>query len=44
MQINISGWGAVLLAAVSVLALAMVFAPDTTTEYVNGLTSALSGA
>jgi len=43
MQINISGGGAVLLTALGVLALALVFAPDATTGYVNGLADAVTG-
>ncbi|MGB9950847.1 hypothetical protein ACNO8S_16265 (plasmid) [Haloarcula sp. KBTZ06] len=43
MQINISGWGAVMLAAVGLVAIAMFVAPEATTDYVNGVASALSG-
>ena len=43
MQINISGWGAVLLAVVGLVAIAMLVAPDATTSYVNGVAAALSG-
>ncbi|WP_274378007.1 hypothetical protein [Haloarcula rubripromontorii] len=43
MQINISGWGAVMLAVVGLVAIAMLVAPEATTDYVNGVASALSG-
>ncbi|WP_255458693.1 MULTISPECIES: hypothetical protein [Haloarcula] len=43
MQINISGWGAVLLAVVGIVAVLMFTAPEATTDYVNGVASALSG-
>ena len=44
MQINISGWGAVLLAAVVLVGILMFTAPEATTDYVNSVASALTGA
>jgi hypothetical protein len=43
MQINVSGFGAVVLAAVILVAAALLVAPDATTSYVNGVVSVLTG-
>jgi len=43
MQINISGWGAFLLAVVGLIGIALVVAPEATTSYVNSVAAALSG-
>ena len=43
MQINVSGFGAIILGAVLLLIAALLVAPDATTSYVNGVVSALTG-
>jgi hypothetical protein len=43
MQINISGWGAVLLGVTILLVAALLVAPDATTGYVNNVAGALTG-